>query len=173
MLRNITQHRSGFGASIPSAAAFQDATAAHWISNRGAGGAGTTSERGDTLSNGHIRIWIDADEDDGVWSFDVERVALYTVSHQAQAADLLRESIRTGRKTLWNCGVPVEIMFEAQNNMPGGRTVYQCGVRGRQQAGGRAPWFPSARTGWEELLRRGSTWVTMESVARSNLEGAD
>ena len=172
MLRNMERHRTAFRSAIPSAGAFQDATAVRWATSRSAGGAGTASDRGVShLSNGRLRIWVDSDEDDGEWTFTVERATLYTASHQAQAADLIRESIRSGRKTLWNCGIPVEIMMRGPNNMPGGRTWYQCSVSGPQRANGRGPWWPEADVAWRDLLRRGSVWTEMENVTRSRLEG--
>lgn len=172
MLRNMERHRSAFRSAIPSPGAFQDATAVRWATSRSAGGAGTASDAGVRhLSNGRLRVWVDTDEDDGQWTFEVERATLYTASHQAQAADLIRESIRSGRKTLWNCGIPVEVMMRGPNNMPGGRTWYQCAVSGPQRASGRGPWWPEADVAWQALLSRGSVWTEMESVTRSRLEG--
>lgn len=171
MLRNMERHRSAFRSAIPSPGAFQDATAVRWATSRSAGGAGTASDGGHDLSNGRLRVWVDTDEDDGQWTFEVERATLYTASHQAQAADLIRESIRTGRKTLWNCGIPVEVMMRGPNNMPGGRTWYQCAVSGPQRASGSGPWWPEANVAWQALLGRGSVWAQMESVTRSGLEG--
>jgi hypothetical protein len=171
LLRNMQAHRSSLQTRIPTPQSFQDATAASWVTDRAGGASGSSADQGHQLSNGTIRIWVESEGDERGWSFEVQRVTMYTSSHGAQAADLVREAIASGRKTLWTCGVPVEVMFRGPNNMPGGRTWYPCSVGGRQQSAARGPWYPEAAEGWRALLADGGSWSEMESVARNRLEG--
>lgn len=171
MLRNMETHRSGFRSGIPAPTAFQDAITTRWVTDGSAGGSGTSSDHGQDLRNGKIRVWVDSDEDDGQWTFEVDKASVYVSSQEAQAADLVRESLSSGRETLWTVGIPVSIMFHGPNNMPGGWTWYECPVSGRQQASGRGPWWPEADQGWRALLAHSATWGQMEQKARTDLEG--
>lgn len=173
MLRNMDAHRASLRSAIPAASAFQDGIVSRWVTSAGAGGAGTSSDHGRDLTNGYIRVWVDSENDDDRWSFEVERATVYTASHGPQAADLLREELSSGRKTLWNCGVPVRVMFHGPNNMPGGRTWFECRVSGPGAASGSGPWWPEADVGWRLLLNVGSKWREMETMARSSLEGSE
>ncbi len=163
---------SDVASHVPLPQQFQARTTAQWITDSRAGGQGKTSDEGHELRNGCIRAWIDSHEDDGKWSFELQRIALYTVSHGAQAADLVRESITVGGASLWDCGVPVKVMFRAPNTMSGGRTWYECPIRDKGVPAGAVALGGKAREAWEALLQSGVTWTDMELMARTRLEGA-
>lgn len=161
---------------------FADRITALWIRSPGGGGGGSSKSRGSLgpLSNGCIRVWVDAAENDlvegavfgkGLSSFTVTRASLHTTSHQGQAAMLVKEALRSGRKTLWSFGVPVRVMLRLPNTMPGGKTWHQCDFARPREPLGAAPSSDKAAPLWAAFLRDTRVWDHMTEFATARLEG--
>lgn len=161
---------------------FVDRITAVWIRSPGGGGGGSAKSKGSLgpLSNGCIRVWVDAVQNDlvdgavfgkGLNSFNVTRASLHTTSHQGQAATLVKEALKAGRKTLWSFGVPVKVMVKLPNTMPGGKSWHQCDFARPREPLGAAPSSEKAATLWAAFLRDTKVWDQMTGFATTRLEG--
>lgn len=161
---------------------YLDRITAVWIRSPGAGGGGSSKTKGSLgpLSNGCIRVWVDAAQNDlvegavfgkGLNSFTVTRASLHTTSHQGQAATLVKEALKAGRKTLWSFGVPVKVMVKLPNTMPGGKSWHQCDFARPGEPLGAAPSSERAASLWAAFLRDTKVWDQMTGFAATRLEG--
>ena len=169
-MKFAVQHAEDLRLANLSMEEYQDQSTLAWLRNSKEGGAGTTGRGLKDLANGTIRIEIDADEDDGTWMFEVEDALLYASARSGQAADLVRNAIGSGRKSLWDCGLPVFVVF----NGPGvasGTTKYDVQVAAPGRVVGSLGLAPAAVPLWKALVANGSTWQEIELKVKTALRG--
>ena len=184
LLKTLDEHRKSTlqRAKGLSPEFFADRIAAVWIRSPGGGGSGSAETKGSLgrLSNGCIRIWVEAAENDlveatvhgkGHTSFQVVRASLHTNSHQGQAAKLVREALQSGRKSLWSFGVPIKVMVKLPNSMPGGRSWHQSDFAKPHEPLGPGPSSERASVLWAAFLRDRKVWDSMNEAAAARLEG--
>lgn len=150
---------------------YQDECMLAWLRNSKEGGRGTTSRGLKNLANGTIRVEVEADEDDGSWTFELEDALLYASARTGQAADLVRDAIGSGRETLWGLGLPVFVVFEGPG-VAGGTTKYDVQVSAPGRVVGNLNLAPAAMPLWRALVADATVWQQVEAKVTTALKGA-
>ncbi len=170
-MKQLELQRSALVSIVPSAAQYQDEATIAWLSNRNEGGKGATRRGLRDLSNGVIRVEIDASEGAKGWAFQFDRALLYSSVRSGQAADLMRDALASGRRTLWTCGLPIYVVFKGPG-AAGGTTRYEVQVSAPGKAVSAGGMTRDAARIWADLVNDAALWPSMEAGVAASLSGA-